>query len=91
MEKNTLTRIYICAKKILPFSTDHTQADTQAKKNKNKKLNLYTYIYTYSCIYIHKHTHIHISSLIAQLVKNPPAVQETLVQFLGQEDPPEKG
>ena len=30
-------------------------------------------------------------SLIAQLVKNPPAMQETLVQFLGQEDPLEKG
>ena len=28
---------------------------------------------------------------VAQLVKNPPAMQETLVQFLGQEDPPEKG
>ena len=31
------------------------------------------------------------ASLIAQLVKNPPAVQETLVQFLGQEDLLEKG
>ena len=29
--------------------------------------------------------------LIAQLVKNPPAMQETLVQFLGREDPLEKG
>ena len=29
--------------------------------------------------------------LVAQLVKNPPAVQETLVRFLGQEDPLEKG
>ena len=29
--------------------------------------------------------------LIAQLVKNLPAVQETLVQFLGQEEPLEKG
>ena len=29
--------------------------------------------------------------LIAQLVKNLPAVQETLVRFLGQEDPLEKG
>ena len=28
---------------------------------------------------------------MAQLVKNPPAVSETLVQFLGQEDPLEKG
>ena len=30
------------------------------------------------------------SSLVAQLVKNPPAMQETLVQFLGQEDPLEE-
>ena len=27
----------------------------------------------------------------SQLVKNPPAVQETLVRFLGREDPLEKG
>ena len=31
------------------------------------------------------------ASLIAQLVKNPPAMQETLVRFLGQEDNLEKG
>ena len=31
------------------------------------------------------------SSLIAQLVKNLPAMQETLVWFLGREDPLEKG
>ena len=31
------------------------------------------------------------ASLIAQLVKNPPAMQETPVQFLGWEDPLEKG
>ena len=29
--------------------------------------------------------------MIAQLVKNPPAMQETPVQFLGQEDPLEEG
>ena len=34
---------------------------------------------------------IYPNSLIAQLVKNPPAMQETLVRFLGQEDPLEKG
>ena len=28
---------------------------------------------------------------MAQPVKNPPAMQETLVQFLGREDPLEKG
>ena len=31
------------------------------------------------------------ASLIAQLVKNPPAMQETSVQFLGQKDLLEKG
>ena len=31
------------------------------------------------------------SSLMAQLVKNPPAMQETLVRSLGWEDPLEKG
>ena len=30
-------------------------------------------------------------SLVAQLVKNPPAMQETWVRFLGQEDLLEKG
>ena len=38
---------------------------------------------------------LHISytraSLIAQLVKNLPAIQETLVRFLGREDPLEEG
>ena len=31
------------------------------------------------------------ASLVAQLVKNPPAMQETPVRFLGGEDPLEKG
>jgi len=31
------------------------------------------------------------ASLVDQMVKNPPAVQETWVQFLGWEDPLEKG
>ena len=30
------------------------------------------------------------ASLIAEVVKNLPATQETLVEFLGQEDPLEK-
>ena len=33
----------------------------------------------------------YMASLIAQLVKNPPAMQETPVQVLGQENPLEKG
>ena len=31
------------------------------------------------------------SALVAQMVKNLPAMQETGVRSLGQEDPPEKG
>ena len=31
------------------------------------------------------------ASLVAQLVKNPPVMQETPVQFLGWEDPLEEG
>ena len=31
------------------------------------------------------------NKLVTQLVKNPPAMQETWVQSLGQKDPPEKG
>ena len=31
------------------------------------------------------------ASLVAQLVKNPPAMLETLVRFLNREDPLEKG
>ena len=31
------------------------------------------------------------ASIVTQLVKNPPAMQETSVRFLGQEDPLEKG
>ena len=35
--------------------------------------------------------HLGMGFHIAHLVKNPPAMQETPVQFLGQEDPLEKG
>ena len=33
----------------------------------------------------------HNVNMVAQLVKNPPAMQETPVRFLGREDPLEKG
>ena len=42
-------------------------------------LNIYIFVLEYK------------ASLVAQLVKNLPAMWETLVQFLGQEDPLEKG
>ena len=40
-----------------------------------------TFLYSFKCVY----------SLLAQMVKNPPAMQETWVQSLGREDPLEKG
>ena len=33
----------------------------------------------------------HLASLVAQSIKNPPAMWETWVQFLGWEDPLEEG
>ena len=37
------------------------------------------------------HIRIHWASLVAQMVKNLPAMQEMRVQSLGQEDPQEEG
>ena len=44
-----------------------------------------TYIYSYKLLLIFG------ASLVAQLVKNLPTMQETLGQFLVREDPLEKG
>ena len=41
---------------------------------------------------LHFHfSHLSWDSLVAQLAKNPPTIQETPVRFLGGEDPLEKG
>ena len=48
---------------------------------------IYIYIYIYT---LDIYTYIW-ASLLAQLINNPPAMQETPVRFLGQEDPLEKG
>ena len=47
-------------------------------------------IYIYMYIYIYTHTNIW-ASLLAQMVKNLPAMWETQVQSLDWEDPLEKG
>ena len=49
----------------------------------DSKLRLPTYQWSYHLL--------HLVSLEAQMVENPTAVQETLVQSLGQEDLLEKG
>ena len=43
------------------------------------------------CVYININIWINNTAWVAQLVKNLPAMQETSVQFLGQEDPLEDG
>ena len=50
------------------------------------------YIYMYLLTYISLHIYIYLprASLIAQSVKNLPAIKETQVRFLGWEDPLEK-
>ena len=48
--------------------------------------------YTYSLHYYYSNNTVIIgASLVAQMVKNLPAMQDTLVRFLGQEDPLEEG
>ena len=42
-------------------------------------------------MYMYKYTYGDRGSLVAQTVENLPAMQETPVQSLGQEDPLEKG
>ena len=46
---------------------------------------------TLSVTYLESSMYLTLSSLVAQMVKNLPAVQEIQVQSLGQEDPREKG
>ena len=52
------------------------------------------YIYIYIYMYIYTHTYIYTytywASLVAQMVKHLPAMQETRVQSLDREDPLEK-
>ena len=48
------------------------------------------YIRMYICVYIYTYTRMYMASLVAQRVKNLPAMQETWVRFLGWEDPLEK-
>ena len=53
-------------------------------------MHIYTLICTHEYTYIHIYIHIW-ASPVAQLVKNPPAMRETWVQFLAWEEPLEKG
>ena len=73
----------------------YTVLQTSVHSSSGTLSDLIPWIQSSPALYNHKgfdigHTWMDWTSLIAQLVKNPPAMQETLVQFLGQEDPLEK-
>jgi len=51
----------------------------------------YLSLRTLSVMYLESSMYLTLSSLVAQMVKNLPAMQEIQVQSLGQEDPREKG
>ena len=77
-------------------ATIHVVAKSRARLSDFTSLHLYTILYLYGLqtivhLYIVYNIQVFVASVIAQLVKNPPAMQETLVQFLGWEDPLEKG
>ena len=61
------------------------------QQSESSLLSLYIYIYMYMYIYLYTYKHIHRASLVAQLVKNPPAMLDTWVRSLGWEDLLEKG
>ena len=52
--------------------------------------NIITDTHTHTRLSIIPVIHV-VASLVAQTVKNLPAMQETWIQSLGQEEPPEKG
>ena len=72
----------------------------KTEKLTNSSIQLYVLSITYYVpdptqslgnISVNKKCYLDWASLIAQLVKNPPAMQETSVRFLGREDPLENG
>ena len=56
-------------------------ATIHAESNMTEQLSTHMRAHTHT--HTHTHTYTLWVSLVAQLIKNPPAMQETLVQFLG--------
>ena len=77
IQKDTCTPVFIAAR----MSTDRWIDKEEVILN----------TCTHSRSHSHSHIHIHGASLVAQTVKNLPAMQETGVLSLGQKDPLEKG
>ena len=90
---HTVSHIKI-QKKILMFSINETKLHHPSSSfvNGEQFFNILEFPYFPVFPYFHFHVGFHTAgaSLVAQTVKNSPALQETWVQSLGQEDPLEK-
>ena len=84
------------------YTHTHTHTHTHIYIYSDIELNLFASILfkTHLCLHMHKYMYIWLldyifcyirSSLVVQLVKNPPAMQETWVRSLGWEGPLEEG
>ena len=76
--------------KLLYLIVEGTTTEEGWKKKKNSSALLWTPSSFY-LVFIPSSLCIYRASLVAQMVKNLPAMQETLVWFLGQKDPLEEG
>ena len=90
---HTVSHIKI-QKKILMFSVNETKLHHPSSSfvKGEQFFNILEFPYFPVFPYFHFHVGFHTAgaSLVAQTVKNSPALQETWVQSLGQEDPLEK-
>ena len=72
----------------------HISHDTAKKKKKETNTHKKKYLPIDICIvklYYILHVHTIWTSLVVQMIKNLPAIQETPIRSLGQDDPLEKG
>ena len=80
---------------MLSYVTKKEQNVSNYNCNKYLIINIYPNFRDFKVeelsVWINEHLLVFRVSLLAQLVKNPPAMQETPVWFLDQEDPLEKG
>ena len=70
---------YCCGKTLIDFILSRVYNIVKKKRYSEKK--------RYFNMHSRQPCAVHWASLVAQLVKNPPAMRETWVQFLGWEDP----
>ena len=66
-------------------ATIHAESNMTEQLSTHMRAHTHAHAHTHTRTRTHTHTHTYTLwvSLVAQFIKNPPAMQETLVQFLG--------